>query len=89
MEESSDPAAPLFGKWSDESDKYIYEFKENGEGLYDANGKKMKFTYELKKNKISFLYEGKNSPTELEYEIKGDTLNIKDSFGNDTIYKRI
>ena len=37
---------------------------------------------------ISFHEEG-YTPVTLRYELDGDTLNIKDSFGSDTIYLRV
>lgn len=86
--ESLSSAQQIVGKWTYDSGNYTYDFKEDGSGIYDASGTVMKFKYELKDNRISILYEGKSNALILEYELDGDTLNIKDSFGNDTIYKR-
>ena len=38
--------------------------------------------------KVYITDEDVDVPTELAYTIDGDTLNVKDSLGNDTIYKR-
>ena len=50
----------------------------------------MNFTYEADGStlKITYTDEGVDAPMELEYEIDGDALNVKDSMGNDTLYKR-
>ena len=76
----------IVGKWVHD-DSYTYTFNEDGTGNYDV-GKVMKFTYKIDGNKITILYDGNNSAFETEFSIKDDVLNIKDSFGNDTLYKR-
>ena len=48
----------------------------------------MKFKYEIKDNKILITYEGETKPFETEFSIKKNVLNIKDSFGKDTLYRR-
>ena len=48
----------------------------------------MKCTYETDGDKISIMYEGNTVPFETTYSIDGDTLNVKDSFGEDTLYKK-
>ena len=48
----------------------------------------MKFTYTTNGNKISIVYDG-GGTFDTEYEINGDTLNVKDSGGNDTLYKKV
>ena len=80
----------LVGSWKSDaySGAYVYTFNEDGTGIYDAAGTKMNFTYTLDGDKISILYTGNTSPFESTYKIDGDTLNIKDSFDKDTIYKR-
>jgi len=78
----------IVGSWKYPGADYTYTFNEDGTGTYDAAGNKMEFTYELDGNKISILYTGNTAPFETEYEIKGDELNVIDSLGNDTIYKR-
>ena len=49
----------------------------------------MEFTYTATEDgKLSITYNGNTSAFETTYTIDGNTLNIKDSFGSDTIYKR-
>ena len=45
-------------------------------------------TYTADGNKLSILYTGNTAPFETEYSINGDTLNVKDSLGNDTLYTK-
>ena len=68
----------------------VYTFNADGTGSYDMFGEVMHFTYEADGStlKITFTDEDVDVPTELAYTIDGDTLNVKDSLGNDTIYKR-
>ena len=83
----------IVGSWKYDgigSLNFEYTFNEDGTGKYDVAGTAMEFTYELKDdNKISILYKGTTTPFETEYSIDGDKLNIKDSLGNDTIYKKV
>ena len=73
----------IVGKWqSKEYSSYVYTFNEDGTGDYSGT----KFTYEIKDDKISILYDNSTAPFESTYEIKDSELNIKDSFGNNTIY---
>ena len=75
----------IVGKWqSKEYSSYVYTFNKDGTGEYSG----MKFTYTTEGDKISIQYEGSTVPFESTYEINGKELNIKDSFGNDTIYIR-
>ena len=69
----------------------VYTFNADGTGSYDMFGEVMNFTYEADGStlKLTFTDEDVDVPTELAYTIDGDTLNVKDSLGNDTIYKRI
>lgn len=78
----------IVGSWKYESGDYTYTFNEDGTGEYLISSTKMEFTYTTDSNKISILYKGNTAAFETEYAIDGDTLNIKDSFGKDTIYKR-
>ncbi len=48
----------------------------------------MEFTYKIDGDKISILYTGNTDPFETTYSIDGDTLNVRDSLGKDTLYKR-
>lgn len=48
----------------------------------------MEFTYTDKGKSVEILYTGNTAPSDFEYIINGDTLTIKDSFGDDVVYKR-
>lgn len=81
----------LVGSWDyAEFSGMVYTFNADGSGSYDMFGEVMHFTYEADGStlKLTFTDEGVDVPTELAYTIDGDTLNVKDSLGNDTIYKR-
>ena len=81
----------IVGSWKNDELGYdfIYTFNEDGTGKYDAAGTNMEFTYTTEGDKISILYTGVTVPFETEYRIDGDTLNVVDSVGNDTLYKRV
>ena len=82
-------ADSVIGTWEYENGGFTYDFKADGTGVYsfgDLGG--MNFTYATADGILSIQYEGNTEPTDLEYILDGDTLNIKDSFGSDTIYKR-
>ena len=90
-EESSSHNSSLIGSWDyAELSGMIYTFNADGSGTYDMFGEVMEFTYEADGStlKITYTDEDVDAPMELEYVIEGDTLNVKDSLGNDTIYKR-
>ena len=90
-EEKASSDNGLVGSWDyAELSGMIYTFNTDGSGTYDLFGDVMKFTYEADGSvlKITYTDEGVDAPVELAYEIDGDTLNVKDSAGNDTIYKR-
>ena len=78
----------LVGSWEYEIGGFTYTFNDDGSGVYDVAGTKMKFTYTAENSVLSITYEGSTAPTQLEYVLSGDTLNVKDSGGNDTIYHR-
>ena len=81
----------LVGSWDyAELSGMVYTFNADGTGTYDMFGEVLKFTYEADGStlKITYTDEDVDAPMELEYKIDGDTLNVKDSMGNDTIYKR-
>ena len=80
---------PLVGSWKYSTGDYTYTFNEDGTGDYNAAGTKMEFTYTTEGSKISILYTGNTVPFETEYSIEGDTLNVIDSLGNDTLYKKV
>ena len=79
----------LVGSWKYEGLDCTYVFNANGTGSYTAFGNKREFTYKTEGNKISILYTGDTLPFETEYSINGDTLNVIDSLGDDTLYKRV
>lgn len=81
----------LVGSWDfAELSGMVYTFNADGTGSYNMFGEVMHFTYEADGSTltITFTDEDVDVPTELAYTIDGDTLNVKDSLGNDTIYKR-
>lgn len=78
----------LVGVWEAKDYAGIaYTFNEDGSGQYDLMGNIMRLNYTTKDGKITieFLEEGMSSVT-LSYTLDGDTLDIKDSFGNDVYY---
>lgn len=79
---------PLIGSWKYEGSDYTYIFKEDGSGTYSYGESVMEFTYTTEGDKISILYKGNTAPFETTFTIEGNKLNMKDSFGNDTIYKK-
>ena len=82
-------ADSIIGTWEYVDGGFTYEFKADGTGVYGfGNLGGMNFTYATQDGILSIQYEGNAEPTDLEYILDGDTLNIKDSFGSDTIYKR-
>ena len=78
----------LVGTWTYSEGGYVYTFNEDGTGNYAYGEAKMEFTYTTDGDKLSILYNGNTSPFETTYVIDGNTLTIKDSFGNDTVYKK-
>ena len=86
-EEKKDPNT-IVGTWKCDGGDYTYHFNEDGTGDYSYYGAKMEFTYKTEGNKLSITYNGSTAAFETEYSIDDDTLNVKDSFGKDTLYKR-
>ena len=78
---------PIVGKWA-YGESFVYTFNEDKTCSYDALGTLMKCTYVTDGDKLSITYDGSTVPFETTYSIDGDTLNFKDSFGEDTLYKR-
>ena len=78
--------APIIGSW--EHSGYVYTFNEDKTGNYEAFGSKMNFTYEDDGSKVTILYKGNTVPGTYEYKIDGEKLIIKDSFGDDVVYKK-
>ena len=76
---------PIVGQWqSKDYSSYVYTFNEDGTGDYSGS----KFTYTTDGDKISIKYENSTSAFESTFEIKDNVLNIKDSFGKDTLYTK-
>ena len=79
----------IVGTWEYNTGGYTYTFNEDGSGNYAYGESKMEFTYTATEDgKLSILYTGNTDAFETTYTIDGNTLNIKDLFGSDTIYKR-
>ncbi len=79
----------IVGSWvSEESSTFVYTFNEDKTGSYSVGGFNMNFTYTIDGNKLSILYEGNTEPFETEFTLENNKLNVKDSFGEDTIYIR-
>ena len=85
--ENNKPA--IVGSWKYESGSYTYTFNEDGTGKYDISGSVKEFTYKTDGDKLSITYNGSTAAFETTYEIKDNVLNIKDSFGKDTKYKKV
>ena len=79
----NDNKKTIVGDWEYESGGYTYHFNEDGTGTYMDT---MKLTYTEDNGKVTITYDGMDNSLEGTWE--GDTLNVKDSFGSDTIYKR-
>ena len=83
----------LVGTWKNDTTvkgyKFVYVFKEDGTGTYDAAGTIMKFTYTTEGDKITFNYTDSSIPWETTYSIEGKTLNVKDSKNQDTLYTKV
>ena len=82
----------IVGQWKNDETGYdfIYKFNEDGTGEYDAAGTIMKFKYTIDGNKISFKYTDEDMETlDTTFSIDGDTLNVKDSNNEDTLYKKV
>jgi hypothetical protein len=83
--EKKEEKPAIVGTWQyQSSSSYTYVFNEDGTGSYAGSN----FTYTIDGNKLSILYTGNTSPFVSEFSIDGNVLNIKDSFGNDTLYNR-
>lgn len=73
----------ILGDWEYEGGGFIYHFNEDGTGTYLDT---MNFTYTEENGNVKIKYDGADNTLEGTWE--EDTLNMIDSFGNDTIYKR-
>lgn len=84
----------IVGKWKNDTTiegyEFIYTFNADGTGEYDAAGTIMKFKYTINGNKISFKYTDEDMASlDTTFSIDGDTLNVKDSNNEDTLYKKV
>ena len=81
----------IVGQWKNDAygSNFVYTFNADGTGKYDAAGTLMEFTYTIDGDKISILYTGNTASFDTTFSIEKDTLNVKDSLGNDTLYKRV
>ena len=88
--ENMEPADPLLGDWYSEDfdGAFVYTFKADGTGNYDAAGTDMPFTYTAADGKLSIQYEDVDVPWETVYTIDGDKLTVKDDLGEDVVYTR-
>lgn len=84
---------PIVGTWDlyrnnkSDSDVY-YVFNEDYTGSYTIFGSTKQFKYETKDGYVSIKYDTATVPTEYKYSIDNDIINIVDSFGDDTFYKK-
>ena len=90
----SNTSKEIVGKWKNDTTvegyEFIYTFNEDGTGEYDAAGTIMKFKYKIDGNKISFKYTDEDMETlDTTFSINGDTLNVKDSNNEDTLYEKV
>ena len=73
----------IVGDWEYENGGYTYHFNEDGTGTYMGT---MNLTYTENNGAVKITFDGMDNSLEGTWE--GDVLNVKDSFGSDTIYKR-
>ena len=59
-------------------------FYSDGTGSYYGRD----FTYTTSGDQLSILYNGDTVSFDTTYTIENNKLNVRDSFGNDTIYNR-
>lgn len=93
VSESTSKQESIVGIWKNDTTlegyEFIYTFKEDGTGEYDAAGTLMPFTYTINGDQISILYEGDTVSFDTTFSVEGDTLNVLDSMGNDTLYQKV
>ncbi len=85
-------AASIVGVWKNDTylpgSTFVYTFRVDGTGQYDAAGTIMPFKYTVDGSKLSILYDGNTESFDTEFVLNGNELNVKDSNGKDTIYQR-
>lgn len=83
----------IVGTWVNDTTlegyKFIYTFLSDGTGSYDVAGTIMNFKYTIDGNNISFEFTDEEMETlDTTFEIKDDVLNVRDSNGEDVLYKK-
>ena len=80
----------IIGEWEsqDFDGTFVYTFKDDGSGNYDAQGLQMPFTFTTNGDKISILYNGDTNSFDTVYKIDDDVLMLKDSLDQDVLYNR-
>ena len=82
--ENGGEAVSIVGSWTYPNSTMTYKFNADGTGSYYGRD----FTYTTSGDNLSILYNGDTTSFDTTYEIKDNKLNVRDSFGNDTIYNR-
>ena len=83
----------LIGDWayfngSSKDSSIYYTFKDEKNGSYTFGGATRNFTYTNDGKALTILYDGDTMSATYEYKLDGDTFTIKDSIGQDVVYKR-
>lgn len=81
---SSAASNSIVGSWTYPNSTMTYVFNEDGTGSYYGRD----FTYTTSGDHLSILYNGDTTSFDTTYTIEGNKLNVRDSFGSDTIYNR-
>ena len=78
---------------------YMFRIPQGENGTYSkviftngmtGNDNKITKAADLEAGKITISFQGEGyTPVTLDYVVEGDSINIKDSFGNDTFYLRV
>ena len=74
----------IVGSWTYPNSTMTYVFNEDGTGSYYGRD----FTYTTSGDQLSILYNGDTVSFDTTYTIENNKLNVRDSFGSDTIYNR-
>lgn len=79
----------IVGTWEYQfGSDYVYTFNDDLTGTYKVGSTTMEFTYKIECNQLSILYKGNSTPFTTDFSIKDNVLNVKDSYGNDTLYNK-
>ena len=81
----------IIGTWENNNDGVVndnisYKFNRNNTGTYKYYTDKIDFTYEDRGNKVVITMN--NETIEHDYSIKDGILTLKDSYGENVIYKK-